>query len=90
MNFDDWKSIREAERTIAEAKEVLDNAETMNEGKMKEIDMISKESKSKSEFETKLKTYLKSIKKDDLANDPKFIESMTKDWKPADQEENED
>jgi hypothetical protein len=72
----------------AYAKELMgmEESENVNEGKMKEIDMISRESKSKAEFEAKLKEYVKSIGKAELADDKDFIEAMTDGWKPSEEE----
>jgi hypothetical protein len=61
-----------------EEKEVKESLVT--EGRIKEIEMLSQESKTKAEFVEKLKAYVKEIGKPELADDKEFIEDMTADF----------
>lgn len=67
---------------VAYVKELLGMDESkLEESKMGTIDLLSRESSSKEEFEQKLKEYVKEIGKPELANDKDFIEAMTSGWK---------
>jgi hypothetical protein len=76
--------ISKVEKDEEEKKE---KKEKVDEGKMSEIDAISRESTSKEDFANKLKEYVKSIGKSELANDKEFIETMTSDWELQDEKE---
>jgi hypothetical protein len=69
---------------VSYAKDLLGIEESvLTEGKIKEIDMISREAESLEDFKSKLKEYVKSIGKAELADDKEFIDAMTADWKPG-------
>lgn len=59
----------------------------IDEGKMKEIDILSQESTSKEDFIEKLKAYVKELGKPELANDKDFIDAFAADWKPSTKED---
>jgi len=74
------EDFEEAKKMMKESSENDDDSR-LDEGKMKEISMISQEATSAEDFKNKLKTYLRSIGKGDLVNDKEFMDSMVSDWK---------
>ncbi len=92
------RNIKEAENIIntetveiVEVTEVPTSTETIeeakiDEGRMKDIDLLSQEATSKEDFAKKMKDYLKEIGKPELATD-EFIKSFVDDWKPKEEKE---
>lgn len=85
----DWVGDKEEKEKAKEKEETEKVKESvlLEEGKIKEIDILSQEANSKEEFEAALKEYVKKIGKPELAEDKDFIEAMTADWKPSTKED---
>lgn len=80
--------ITEVPENISDTPESTDTESKLDEGRMKDIDLISQESTSKEDFIKNLKEYLKEIGKPDLATD-EFVKPFADDWKPRDEKEQE-
>ena len=85
--IDGWKLSKEDFEEAQKINESIENEDSILEGKMKEIEILSQESSSKEEFAEKLKAYVKEIGKADLADDKDFMEAMTDDFVPHKKED---
>jgi uncharacterized membrane-anchored protein YjiN (DUF445 family) len=80
------EDFEEAKKTIKESEETPASTEKLDEGKMKEIDIIMKDSSSVDDFKAKLKDHFAKSGNKELADDEEIIDTFAASWTPTEEE----